>query len=75
MTRSFRSGKFLGMEVSLKESIIELGFSKVSREAGIPVSTIWRWIEKGEIPGEDGKHDYRARQLKRAVQKLQSDAA
>jgi hypothetical protein len=64
---------FVAMDVSLKESIEELGLARVSKKADIPLTTLWRWLDKEQIPGSPPVQEVRANQLRTAVEQLRAE--
>ena len=45
--------------------------TRIAEELGVSISTVWRWKTEG-IPGKNGGDNFRARQLKAALQKLEA---
>lgn len=53
--------------IAIRETIRELGASRLARASGLPLTTICRWRDEDRIPGKGPAHDWRVRQLEQAA--------
>lgn len=59
------------MALPIRKTIKHLKLSKVAKEMGVPVSTVFRWREADSIPGaDDPKTDWRYRHFERVALRL-----
>ena len=55
--------------------IADFGLPALSRETGIPTTTLFRWSQKGRIAGRPADQAARAQQLAQAADRLRSQGA
>ena len=60
--------------MDISKAIDGLTLSEVARAAGIPITTLWRWRDRGEIPGKGAVQEFRFRIVKEAADKLRADS-
>ena len=58
------------MRPPVRDTIRELRLSRVARQMGLPVSTVWRWMAEDRIPGKGRAHAWRVAQFEAAVAAL-----
>lgn len=66
---------YLAMNIPLKAMIDDLGLKRLADAAGLPWSTLWRWADKGRIPGRPADQEARADRIVKAARKLKPKAA
>jgi len=58
------------MQLPVRATIRELSLSRVARQMGVPVSTVFRWMTDDRIPGKGRAHEWRVAQFEAAVAAL-----
>jgi len=74
LTNRFHYGNNCRMPLPIRKTIEHLKLSKVAKEMGVPVSTVFRWKEADTIPGcDDPKSDWRYRHFEQVALRLLQD--
>ena len=73
MTESFRTGNVAGMRLPVRDTIRELRLTRVARQMGLPISTIFRWMTEDRIPGRGAAHQWRVARFEAAVAELRAE--
>ena len=60
------------MTLPVHDTIKELTPTAVAREMGLPISTVFRWMNENRIPGRGPAHDWRVERFEEAVGKIRA---
>ena len=55
------------MTLPVHDTIKELTPTAVAREMGLPISTVFRWMNEDRIPGRGAAHDWRVERFEEAA--------
>jgi antitoxin component of RelBE/YafQ-DinJ toxin-antitoxin module len=58
------------MNLPIRATIKRLKPSVVARQMGLPISTVFRWMNADRIPGRNTPHEWRVKQFEKAVAEL-----
>ena len=61
------------MRLPVRDTIRELRLTRVARQMGLPVSTVFRWMREDRIPGRGRAHQWRVAQFEAAVAALRAE--
>ena len=61
------------MPLPVRDTIRELRLTRVARQMGLPVSTVFRWMTEDRIPGQGRAHQWRVAQFEAAVAELRRE--
>jgi len=73
LTESFRTGNVASMRLPVRDTIRELRLTRVARQMGLPISTVFRWMAEDRIPGKGAAHQWRVARFEAAVAELRAD--
>lgn len=60
------------MTLPIQATIKELTPTAVAREMGLPISTVFRWMNEDRIPGRGPAHQWRVERFEQAVRNIRA---
>lgn len=60
------------MTLPIHDTIKKLTPTLVAREMGLPISTVFRWMNEDRIPGRGPAHQWRVERFEEAVNKIKA---